>query len=44
MRREQSLNSRYLLSIVLAANARAIEFYRELGFELKSLSLEMGIK
>lgn len=27
-----------------AANTRAIEFYRELGFEPKSLSLEMGIK
>jgi ribosomal protein S18 acetylase RimI-like enzyme len=26
-----------------AANARAIEFYRELGFEPKSLTLEMGI-
>ena len=27
-----------------AANTRAIEFYRGLGFEPKSLSLEMGIK
>lgn len=27
-----------------AANARAIEFYRGLGFEPKSLSLEMGIE